>query len=54
MDHEFIAVTSAAGATVAVVLEYLDLDDDGVADAVRIRRAGGDAGDERAQVMALR
>jgi hypothetical protein len=38
-DREQIAMVSVAGATVPVIVEYLDLDLDGVPDAVRIRRA---------------
>ena len=38
-ERDFIAMASASGATMAVVVEYLDLDSDGVPDAVRIRRA---------------
>ena len=39
LERDFIAMASSSGATMAVVVEYLDLDDDGVPDAVRIRRA---------------
>ena len=38
-ECELIAFASPTGITVPVVIEYLDLDQDGVPDAVRIRRA---------------
>lgn len=53
-ERDFIAMASASGATMAVVVEYLDLDDDGVPDAVRIRRAvAGEIADgvERSSVV---
>ncbi len=45
-DRELMTMASPTGATVPVVVEYLDLDHDGVPDAVRIRRAvPGEAAD---------
>ena len=38
-DLELLASQVPAGATTPVVIEYLDLDHDGVPDAVRIHRA---------------
>jgi len=63
MDYELIAMASPTGVVLAVVVEYLDLDGDGVPDAVRIRPARPDEVDEDdepdaasgdVQVMALR
>ena len=39
LDTDLVRMTSLTGTTVPVMIEYLDLDQDGVPDAVRIRRA---------------